>query len=354
MSGTSSPMAQLVARINGADEDTVQEARRTAGVGASEIAAVLGLSKWQSELGLYAAKRGEVERWRGNEATNWGKRLEHVIVGHRAEIAARHGRSVVQPWRIYRSLRNPDMTCSPDALEYPLTATVDLDAPPPPVCLDDAKTADAYDERAWRQRIPVQYVLQVQYGAHVLGAPTVALDVLFGGNRPQRFEFETDPELGEMLSAAATQFMDRVREGRPPAAQHDHPGTAELLAQMHRGVPGEKKALPAELVRELMDLRALQEQQSWVKAEIDASRNRIREFLGDGTEGYVTVDGKPLTLVTWSAAKDSIDIDMKALREQHPHLYRMVETRVGRPAARSTRMSIRAKALDKIPNPKEK
>lgn len=355
MSGTSSSPAQLVAKIDGLADDDIQEIRASSGVGASEVAAVLGLSKWATELELYALKRGEIPRWKGNRSTDWGRRAEDMIVGYRAEQAVHDRRMVVQPRRIYRSARYPDAMVSPDAMEYPIGAAIDLDAPSPPVCLDDAKTADSFDEKNWAQVIPVHYVLQLQQGAFVLGADTVALDVLFGGNRPRRFEFEADPELGEMLAVACTKFMDRVREGRPPAPQLGHSRTAEVMAQLYRGDPTVKRQLDDDDVRALLDLRALQEQQSWVKAEIDKLRNRMRDRLRDAAEGYVLdAKGKPLTLVTWSAAKDgAVDIDLNALRAQHPHLYRMVEKRVGKPATRSTRMNVRPKALDKIPNPKE-
>lgn len=353
MSCTSSSPALLVARIDEKDDDDIQEIRRTAGVGASEIAAVFGLSKWTTELELYALKRGEIPRWKGNRSTDWGRRAETMIVGYRAEQAAPIGRTVVQPNRIYRSAAFPDATVSPDALEYPITARVDLDAPSPPVCLDDAKTADSFDERAWRTGLPPQYVLQLQQGAFILGADTVALDVLFGGNRPRRFEFAADPELGEMLATACKDFMDRVREGRPPAPQPGHSRTAELMAQLYAGRQGEKLHLDDEDVRLVRDLQALQEQQSWVKAEIETLRNRLRDRLRNGTEGYVIgPNGKPLTLVTWSATpEEKIEVDLPALRRDHPHLYRMVERRVGRPASRSTRMSVRKSALAKIPNP---
>lgn len=343
---TSNP-AELVAIIEGRDDGDIQEIRRTAGVGASEIAAVLGISNWQSELELFSLKRGDIEPWQGSQSTDWGKRHEGSIVGRRAESAAAKGLTVVRPGRIYRSTRYRAMTVSPDALEFPIGVRVNLDAPCAPVCLDDAKTADAFDKKEWQVRIPPQYVLQLQHGAYVLGAERVALDVLFGGNDYKRFEMEADPELGEMLGQAATDFMDRVHEGRPPAAQPSHSGTASLLASLYSGEPGLKQQVSPATAKKLLDLRAYQEQAKWLNDEVTRLRNEVRIELGDATEGTYRVGNRDVTLVSWSAEKeDGMSISLVELRTKHPHLYRMVERRVGKPAGRSTRINLRGKALD--------
>ena len=65
---------------------------------------------------------------------------------------------------------------------------------------------------------------------------------------------------------------------------------------------------------------------------------------------YVDEDGHPVTgkvLVSWSAENEhAVEISIPTLREQHPHLYRMVERRIGRPAGRATRINLRRKALE--------
>lgn len=342
---STTPPAELVAVIDDLSDNEIQKIRRGAGVGASEIAAVLGASPWLSELELYALKRGDILPWEGSRSTDWGKRHEATIVAKRAEKAAREKLTVVRPGRIYRSTRCRAMFCSPDAMEYPIGMRVDLNAPVAPEFLDDAKTADSFDKKEWKVRIPPQYVLQLQAGAYVLGAERVALDVLFGGNDYQRFEMAADFELGEMLASVATDFMARVEEGRPPAAQPGHTGTASLLAQLYHGTPKQQQTLSLEAARKLLDIRALMEQRSWADEQIRQLQNEVRLEMGNAVEGVCPLTGK--VLVSWSAENEqAVEVSIPALREQHPHLYRMVERRVGRPAGRSTRINLRRKALE--------
>jgi len=55
------------------------EERRNA-IGASDVAAILGLNPYASAWDVWASKRGIVEDWEGNEATDLGNRFERVIL----------------------------------------------------------------------------------------------------------------------------------------------------------------------------------------------------------------------------------------------------------------------------------
>src|SRR5690349_8562125 len=60
-------------------------ALRAGGIGGSEIAAVVGLSKWTSAFELWHRKRGAIGQQAQNEAMEWGSRLEPVIAAKFAE-----------------------------------------------------------------------------------------------------------------------------------------------------------------------------------------------------------------------------------------------------------------------------
>jgi predicted phage-related endonuclease len=319
--------------------------RRTAGVGASQIAVACGLSPHATELELWVEKSGG-EPIPDNEAMYWGRAHEPAIIARRAEDAVWEGLTVVRPHRTYCSVRCPDLFASPDAFEFPFGRTVDLDAPDGVDWCDDAKSIDWPSRQRWLDRGPdLHYVLQVQAQCYVTGAPWGSLLVLFGAADYRRWTFEADPEVGEMLAQVAVDFMGRVRDGRPPAADPAHSSTAATLAGLHRGRQGEQRVLSPSAARALLDLQALGEQKAWVDAEIDRLRNQVRAELGDAAEGVCPFTGR--TLVTWPEQKDGrVDISIADLRRDHPHLFRMVERRVGKPAGRSTRLYPRAKALD--------
>src|SRR5690349_18206306 len=68
--------------------------QRRLGIGGSDVAPILGLSKWASPLDIYLRKRGEQPEQDDNEAMLWGRALEPVI---RQQYAERTGRIVRVP-----------------------------------------------------------------------------------------------------------------------------------------------------------------------------------------------------------------------------------------------------------------
>jgi putative phage-type endonuclease len=54
---------------------------RATGIGGSEVGAICGLNRWESAFSLWAKKTGQIaDTFTGNEATEWGNRLEPVII----------------------------------------------------------------------------------------------------------------------------------------------------------------------------------------------------------------------------------------------------------------------------------
>lgn len=351
------PTSELVAVIKNTPDAEVQEIRR-GGVGGSEVAGVLGLTPWDTELHIFNRKTGRTPPKPTTPAMDWGKRLEAVIVGKRAEEAAADGLAVIQPWRIYRSRRYPDAWHSPDAFEIPLGTRLDLDQPVGVLTVNDAKTSNRWKADDWSTDnpkavggIPMQYWLQLQQAALVFGADHLAIDVLIGGNDYRRFVVEPDPEVGDMLGEACTQFMAAVREGRPPAPDPTHPTTGDELARMYPGARGARQVLSPAATRALLDMAALQEQAKWVDAQLEERRNIVRAELTDACEAVCPYTGK--VLATWSPAKP-VDgertVTIAQVRKEMPDLYRALAEAIGEAPSgeRSGRLNVRAKALDAL------
>src|SRR5574341_639051 len=56
-----------------------QLALRQTGIGASEVAAVVGLHPTRKPIDVWAEKTGRAERFEGNAFTEWGQRIERVV-----------------------------------------------------------------------------------------------------------------------------------------------------------------------------------------------------------------------------------------------------------------------------------
>lgn len=95
------------------DRDTWLAARAH-GIGASEVAALLGEDPYTTREELIALKRGEVEGFAGNRATRMGHHLEPWIL---QEYAEEHGVVAVRWAWMLRSTITPHLYATPDGCE---------------------------------------------------------------------------------------------------------------------------------------------------------------------------------------------------------------------------------------------
>jgi len=84
---------------------------RRKGIGGSDVAAIMGISPWKTAFQVYQEKRKEVNDWEGNEATDWGTRLEPAI---RQWYSDQTGRPVRLPDKIMYSSEYPFMLATLD------------------------------------------------------------------------------------------------------------------------------------------------------------------------------------------------------------------------------------------------
>lgn len=78
---------------------------RKQGIGGSDVAAILGISKWNSAISLWLNKTNQTEDdTQENEAMEWGTIMEPVIRNHFAKVT---GKTVVE---VHAMLQHPDYT----------------------------------------------------------------------------------------------------------------------------------------------------------------------------------------------------------------------------------------------------
>ena len=202
---------------------------RANGLGGSEIAAVLGLSKWESRFSLWHRKAGRVGPQESNPEMEAGVRLEPAIVG---KFADEHPELRVLPDNhTYRHVDRPWQVASPDALVYP----ADLPAGGAPVALLEAKFA-LYPEE-WgdegTDEVPPYYLAQVRWYLDVLGLELAYLQVFIGSSADFReYVIKADPADQAFVRGEAESFLGTLTRGeRPPIDAHDATYTA--IREMH-------------------------------------------------------------------------------------------------------------------------
>lgn len=314
------------------DAQTYDEWRefRTKGVGGSDVATIVGLNKYSSPYQLFKVKRGEIEGFQGNEATDIGTALEPVV----AELfAAQTGLALVE-WRVtLRSKLNPWMLANVDRFivepsdEFPAgkVTTVDsIEEPAGILAIYEGKTgaiASPGSPKAWfkdGESIPDGYALQGTWYAGVTGLDTVRYGALIGGHGLVDRTLQFDPELFDTLAEKCWVFWDNLQRGIPPEPD----GSDATEEAIKAAFPSHE---PAKIYDGGPELRAL-----WVahdalkvveRAAIDnrkAARARLANLMGSAEYGY---DGEE-AVFTFRNNRDTDKFDKEALQRKYPAIYR--------------------------------
>lgn len=177
------------------------EARRSR-LGASEIAAVLGLSPWQSPFSLWHVKAGIIAPDPPNPYTEWGQRLEPVVA---AKFREEHPELIATPdqGNAYQHHERTWQAASPDVLFADTSCEI--------------KTAARAD--AWYDGVPLYYRTQVLQTMDVFGFDRCYLAALISGSTYREYLIELDDDAQADLAVMRTageDFMASLAAGTPP------------------------------------------------------------------------------------------------------------------------------------------
>ena len=272
---------------------------RRNGIGGSDAAAAVGMSRWMTPLMLWLDKRGELERSPENEPMRWGTILEPVV---RQEYANRTGRVVVVPGKILQHPRRTFAILNADGIadEQRLYEG------------KTARTAEGWGEEGSAD-IPMEYVLQVQHGMFVTGLAVADVAVLIGGQDFRIYEVPADAELQEMLMDQEADFWRHVQEGIPPDVVNRDDVKRRWRVSTGRSVQATPEVFAASL--QLAQVKAALAHHTERKEELEA---RIQSYMEDACE--LVRDG--VTLATWRNINAAPKFDADQFREEHPDLWK--------------------------------
>lgn len=272
---------------------------RRRGIGGSDVAPILGLSKWRTPLDVYRDKRGESDEQSDNEAMLWGRTLEPVI---RQQYAERTGRVVRLPEGIMQHPEHDFMLANLDGVT------------------DDGRVLEIKTARSgadWGEpgsaEIPDAYALQVQHYLCVTGLAVADVAVLIAGSDFRLYEVPADIELHRMLITAEGDFWAHVLAGRPPEPVSFADAVAAFGRSAAAGsVEASERAVMAchDLRRIRMEIKALEEDEAAQKAIVMLALGQAGDTL--------THAGK--ALATWKLAKAPERFDTAAFRAAHADL----------------------------------
>jgi putative phage-type endonuclease len=226
---------------------------RLGGIGGSEIAAVLGLSKFESHFSLWHRKLGRIPERPQNPDQEWGTRNEPAIL---QKFKDEHPELVVdvhpgtwandaRPWQI----------ANPDALAKPRRGF----AAKARRCVVEAKNVNDRIAYEWDNGPPPYYIAQARWYLDTFGLDRAVIAALFGGSDYQEFEIRPDPDDTALMREAGAAFMHSLELGIRPDIDA-HGATYEALRHLPDGVIDEKVEIDPKLAAayEVANLRARQ------------------------------------------------------------------------------------------------
>jgi len=265
-------------------------AARASGIGASDVAAALGLSKWKTPYTLWAELSGLLPRTMAETiAMRTGKDLEPIIADRYAEQTGRK----VENWGRYTILRS---------IEHPfLFATLDRHQ------VDPVRGRGALELKAtgfspdWLNEPPEGYQAQLQAQLVVAGYSWGTLAVMPWGQPVEHWDMERNADFCALMVERLTQFWQRVKDGNPPATDGT-PRTREALKAVYAKVVPEKIVrLPDVAVQWDAEIEECKAEIKRLEERKRAAEAHLITALGDAQSGLLPGGG------SWSYAETRRD-----------------------------------------------
>lgn len=200
-------------------------AARANGIGGSEIAAVLGISPYESPFSLWHRKNNGIGPVEETDVMYWGKRHEPTICD---EFTLRHPELLVLPSGTYAATDAPWWIANPDRLGFNADGELEV---------IEAKTA--HDDYEWgdegTDQIPVHYKAQVRWYCAALGARRARLAVLIGLSDYREYIVEPDDTDTELMRSAGQAFVDSLATGLAPPID-GHTATFQAIKELPEGM----------------------------------------------------------------------------------------------------------------------
>lgn len=300
-------------------------AARREGVTASEIAAILGLSPWDSAFAIYHRKQGTLDDGPDTDVLSLGRHLEPWIA---ERWAARRPYLDVVPAGLYARDDRPWQLATPDRLLFDDTCacnatggelcTCPVGDDEEPVALLEIKHSASWD--GWgdegSDEIPVYYRAQVLWQMDAVGVDTAYVACLFLSSRTIREYVLTMDDAARadlaVMVAAAEDFRARLADEEPPPVDGSEATTA-ALQELNPDVEDTEVIISDALVREY---RLAKDTEKAAKECADTATNRLRLALGDRKRA---IDFEGAKVATRSVY-DQNRIDVDRLRRERPDI----------------------------------
>ena len=240
----------------------------------SKVAAVLGLSPYESRFSLWHRMSGQIPAQPDSDVLRRGHYLEPAIV---AWFQDQHPEFVVTHAGTWMHPADARWAASPDRMVYS-TATGSR-------CLEVKTSADDTEwGPAGTDVIPAGYRAQVVWEMDCTGARACHVAVLTAFLEFREYLVTYDPAEAEWIRAQVTAFMDSLPDGanpqRPNIDSHDQ--TYQALRQLNPGIDGTDVDLDPTLARDYCQARTALDA---AKAQEALTKALVLDAIGTAKRG---------------------------------------------------------------------
>ena len=257
---------------------------REGAVTSSRIAAILGLSPWESPFSLWHRMMGIAPDQPVSDLMHWGAKLEPLILDEYAHRRSIDGHDLIRKPGLFRNARRTWQMSTPDAINR--GRIVECKYSP---------QMDGWGDEGTDQ-IPVYVRAQVLWQMDTFGFQFADVCVFFGGSGQYReYEVEWDDNDGFLMRDKGADFLDSLDTNRrPPIDGHD--ATYQVLKELHPDIDDEKVELPAAIgdrYRAALDMFDLAEdEKAAATALVLDSMGRARRAFHKGIQIAMRIPGR--------------------------------------------------------------
>lgn len=279
-------------------------------IGGSDIAKVMGLSRWGTPLSLWAEKTGKIppKDLSNVEAVELGNDLEDFVAN---KFSQKTGKAVRRSPKVYQHPQYPYMVAHIDRL---VTGTDEL---------LECKTCSFFKKDEWEgEEIPQEYILQVIWYLGITGRKVGYIAVLIGGQSFKYKKIEFDSELFDKMVETAKDFWQHVQDDTPVDIVATDDETLKDLYSNHSEImidliPTDEQTKQACDVLEekvgylqeiKMHIKQLQDEQKEIETSV---KDIIKDNLGIKTPKYI---------ITWKN-QTTTKFDTVKLRQERPETF---------------------------------
>lgn len=288
---------------------SAREIIQASGIGASEVAAILGISPFGDAYTVLARKKGFGDPQPETEEQHWGKLLEPLIAG----VFAHRENLPIEWWdKPVYSKKRDWQRASPDGLILSKTEPAER------VGVLECKTTGPHYASHWDQSgtgadgIPEYYLVQVEWQMSTLELPVAHVAVLIAGQDFRTYRIEHDPILEEIILEQVEPFYFQcvLGDAEPPMGPSPH--ARNYIRQ--RYPKHTEKLRPAEgpEIEWLQEYASLRSRMDVLEDQKATLENQLCRAIGDA-EGIQSANAK----MTWKKIKDRFETNWEELaREQ--------------------------------------